>query len=117
MVHRLRRTPIEEFTTEDLRIAIGQDVGLPHLIPLAIEILEENPLAHGDHYPGDLLKSVLVVNSLFWRTRADLRAVVETILLRAEHFLQQSTAEHHEVSKESLKEGAERFRSSVGIDR
>jgi len=115
-VHRLRRTPIEEFTIEDLRVAIGQDVGLPHLIPLAIERLEENPLAQGDHYPGDLLKSVLVVDELFWRTHAALRAAVEIILLRAEHFLQQSTEDDHKMLKESLNEAAEWFRSSVGID-
>ena len=44
-VHRLRRKPLVEFTIEDLRILIGQNVGLPYLLPLALERLEENPLA------------------------------------------------------------------------
>jgi hypothetical protein len=111
-VHRLRRKPLEEFTTEDLRIVIGQNVGLPYLIPLALERLEENLLAEGDYYPGDLLKSVLLAERTFWKTRPELRAAVETILSRAERLLQQSTTEDYVVTQESLKEGAEIFRAS-----
>jgi len=56
--HRLRTKPIGEFTVEDLRIMIGQHIGLPHLVPRALEILEREPLAEGDYYPGDLLISL-----------------------------------------------------------
>ena len=58
-VHRLRKKPLAQFTVEDLRIMIGQGVGLPHLMPLAVEVLERQPLAEGDYYPGDLLASVV----------------------------------------------------------
>jgi hypothetical protein len=47
--HRLRKKPVDAFAVEDLRIMIGQSIGLPHLLPLA----------EGDHYPGDLLSAVL----------------------------------------------------------
>ena len=33
--HRLRTKPVDEFSVEDLRIMIGQQIGLPHLVPLA----------------------------------------------------------------------------------
>jgi hypothetical protein len=56
--HRLRSKPINEFSVEDLRIMIGQRIGLPHLIPLAVAALERDPLAEGDFHPGDLLASV-----------------------------------------------------------
>jgi hypothetical protein len=56
--HRLRSKPIDEFSVEDLRIMIGQRIGLPHLVPLAVATLERDPLAEGDFYPGDLLASV-----------------------------------------------------------
>jgi hypothetical protein len=62
-VHRLRKKPIAEFTAEDLRIMIGQGVGLPHLMPLAVGVLEQQPLAEGDFYPGDLLSSVVGAES------------------------------------------------------
>ena len=56
--YRLRAKPIDQFSVEDLRIMIGQRIGLPHLVPLAVAALEENPVAEGDYYPGDLLVSV-----------------------------------------------------------
>ena len=57
--HRLRRKPIEEFSTEDLRIMIGQNIGLKYLVPRALEVLRKNPLAAGDFYEGDLLSAVI----------------------------------------------------------
>lgn len=64
--HRLRRKPIEDFTTEDLRIMIGQNLGLPFLLPKALIILEDNPFAEGDYYPGDLLVMVTSVKTPFF---------------------------------------------------
>lgn len=66
-IHKLRKKPIKDFTVEDLRINIGQSLGLEYLIPIAIEVLEKNILAEGDFYEGDLLKSVLHSNEEFWR--------------------------------------------------
>jgi hypothetical protein len=57
--HRLRTKPIDEFDVEDLRIMIGQQISLPHLVPLAVAELEREPLAEGDFYPGDLLSNVI----------------------------------------------------------
>ena len=64
-VHQLRRKALAEFTVEELRILIGQNVSLPFLIPLALERLAEDPLAEGDFYPGDLLYAVLHVDEAF----------------------------------------------------
>jgi hypothetical protein len=58
--------PFNEYSIENLRIMIGQDIGLEFLVPLAIEKLQEYILAEGDFYPGDLLQSVLRVNRSFW---------------------------------------------------
>jgi len=58
-VHALRKKPIGEFTTEDLRITIGQGIGLAYLLPLALERLEIEPLATGHFYCGDLLTNVI----------------------------------------------------------
>jgi hypothetical protein len=52
-------------TDEDLRLAIGQDVGTGFLLPLAIERLRANPLASGDMYEGDLLNNVLRAARVF----------------------------------------------------
>jgi hypothetical protein len=70
--HRLRQKPLLQFTVEDLRVMIGQDIGLPFLIPLAIEELEKDPFACGDFYPGDLLNAVLRIQSVFWEDHVQL---------------------------------------------
>lgn len=57
-VTALRRVPLAELGVEDLRIMIGQGVGLPVLVPRALAVLEREPLAEGDFYPGDLLSAV-----------------------------------------------------------
>lgn len=65
--HKLRRKPLDEFTIEDLRIMIGQNIGLKFLIPLALEELYKNILAEGDLYEGDLLQAVLNSETEFWQ--------------------------------------------------
>src|SRR3954462_2045905 len=70
-IHRLRRVPLRQFSVEDLRIMIGQNIGLQYLVPLAIEHLRRDPLAQGDFYPGDLLKMVLTADAMFWQNHPE----------------------------------------------
>lgn len=79
--HRLRTKPIGEFDTEDLRIMIGQGIGLPYLLPLALDRLEENPWAAGHMFPGDLLK--MTARTEYSLTRPELRARLEAVVRRA----------------------------------
>ncbi|MCX5343146.1 contact-dependent growth inhibition system immunity protein [Streptomyces atratus] len=71
-VHALRSRPIGTLTVEDLRLLIRQDVGLPVLLPLAVEVLRDNPLAEGDMYEGDLLCAVLTRTSAVWGAHPEL---------------------------------------------
>jgi len=64
--HSLRKKPLKDFETKDLRILIGQSFSLDILIPLAFIELEKNILAEGDCYEGDLLVSVLNSNKKYW---------------------------------------------------
>jgi len=51
---------------------IGQRIALDHLVPRAIEILEVDPLAEGDFYPGDLLAAVLrEPDRSYWQLHPD----------------------------------------------
>ena len=65
--HELRKVPLNQFTTEDLRIMIGQEIGLSFLIPLALEVLNKNLFAEGDLFEGDLLINALNIDSEFWQ--------------------------------------------------
>ncbi|MGW2256184.1 contact-dependent growth inhibition system immunity protein [Kitasatospora sp. NPDC001660] len=71
-VHALRRRPIGELTVEDMRLLIRQDVGLAHLLPLAVEVLRDDPMAEGDMYEGDLLSAVLARSPAVWSQRPEL---------------------------------------------
>ena len=63
----LCRLPLDEFTVEDLRLMIGQQFGLPYLIPLALEQLSNDLFIEGNFFPGDLLKNVLAIDEIFWK--------------------------------------------------
>lgn len=64
--HALRKVRIDEMTVEDVRLLVGQKIGLPHILPRAIEMLEADPLAEGDFFPGDLLKAVAALSEIDW---------------------------------------------------
>jgi len=74
--HRLRTIPLRDFTVENLRLMIGQSIGLDYLVPLAIEVLVENPLVSGDCYPGDLLKQVLSIEHEYWKSHPTLHSEI-----------------------------------------
>jgi hypothetical protein len=69
--HRLRKVPLNEFEIEDLRIMIGQDIGLEFLIPIAIEELEKDILAEGHLYEGDLFHAVTSSDPEYWKTNRE----------------------------------------------
>lgn len=62
----LCKVPLDKFTVEDLRLMIGQEFSLRHLIPLAIEHLKLDIFVEGEYFPGELLKNVLSVDTRFW---------------------------------------------------
>ncbi|MBE8523770.1 hypothetical protein ILP97_40850 [Amycolatopsis sp. H6(2020)] len=83
--HELRRKPVGELSAEDLRLLLGQHVGVEVLVPVALTHLEHDPMTEGDFYPGDLLVAVLAVPATYWpghpgdldRARRVLEAVAE----------------------------------------
>jgi hypothetical protein len=80
---RLRRVPLRDFKAENLRLMVGQNIGLEYLVPLALEQLEEDPFAEGHYYPGDLLVSVLGAQAQFWLTHPDLSERAAVVANRA----------------------------------
>ena len=78
--HQLRKKPLREFAIEDLRIMIGQNIGLKFLVPLALEKLKQDILAEGDYYEGDLLKATLTCEKEFWILEPKLTEQLEAII-------------------------------------
>jgi hypothetical protein len=71
--HELRRKPLAQFTVEDLRIMVGQEIAVPILLPIALDILVTKPLAEGDFYAGDLLWAVLRLPASAWSAMPEQR--------------------------------------------
>ena len=70
--HRLRRVRLRDFTIEDLRLMIGQQIGLEYLVPIALETLEQNPRISGDYYDGDVLSNVARLPATFCEEHPEL---------------------------------------------
>ena len=47
---------------------IGQQFGLPFLIPIALEKLQYDIFVDADFYEGDLLANILNVDTAFWNS-------------------------------------------------
>jgi CDI immunity proteins len=73
-----------ELSVEDLRLLIAREHSLSRYVPQAIDRLEENALAEGDYYAGDLLHAVLDVDVDYWREHRDqwerVDEIVETFM-------------------------------------
>lgn len=89
-VYKLRKKNIEEFTPEDFRIVIGQNFSLPILIPKAIDVLENDILAEGDFYPGDLLNNVLTITPKFWIDYPELKMKLKNLFAKNQQRIKHS---------------------------
>ncbi|MET9768637.1 contact-dependent growth inhibition system immunity protein [Streptomyces sp. NPDC006415] len=84
-VHNLRKRPINLLTAWEMSRLIGQDVGIPWLLPAALDILRETatdqPL--GGFYDDDLLTAVLTRRAPVWHSNpqcaADLKEIISLL--------------------------------------
>jgi len=93
--HQLRKKQLNEFDTEDLRILIGQNIGLKFLIPLALKTLDDNILAEGHFYKGDLLKMVLTSDTNYWSIEKDLWAKMCDLFKSRRTEIEKEAANHN----------------------
>ena len=110
--HRLRRVPLREFTAESLRILIGQQIGLPYLVPMALELLRADPFTEGDYYGGDLLAAVLRVETAFWQQHPDLRREAAGVAAQAFGLLPRLGEVDRKTAGEALSEAYDVFKKS-----
>jgi len=82
-IHELRRIPVGQLSIDDVRLLIGQRVGVHTLLPIAIGYLSTEPLLAATFYPGDLLRAVLRIPEAYWVQEAGLlerlRSIVDSI--------------------------------------
>ena len=81
--HGVRQIPLKDLTVQDIRLGLGQQVGLEYLVPLALEALTEQPLVEAELYRGDLLVSLLQVPRDFWQEHEMYNDVINLIVEQA----------------------------------
>ncbi|MDR1432028.1 MAG: hypothetical protein LBI99_07890 [Propionibacteriaceae bacterium] len=79
----LRRKPLGRFDAEDTRIMLGQQISPDTLAPLALGMLNQNPWAGGDMFPGALLDTLLRLPDNYWRDHPAHAAVADSIVDKA----------------------------------
>ena len=86
--HRLRRKPLQDFTPANLDVMIGQEISLEYLVPMALDVLTENPFLRSRNYHSDLLRTVLRIEPEFWKNEPELWWMFAEIVIDLE-FLQE----------------------------
>ncbi|NYI07302.1 contact-dependent growth inhibition system immunity protein [Allostreptomyces psammosilenae] len=81
-VHVLRRRPVGTLSPWDLARLVGQDIGLPWTLPLALEMLRDAApkQAETGYYDDELLTAVLTRKPDTWSAFPELAQEVEGIL-------------------------------------
>lgn len=64
--HKARQKPISSLSHEEIRCMIGQKTGLRYLLPIAVDILEKEPLIGITYFEGDLLLALLRLERADW---------------------------------------------------
>jgi hypothetical protein len=88
-----RKLPIKDLTVEQVRLLLGQRIGVKYLLPKALNLLEKDILAEGDYYPGDLLVAVLGLEAQQWKGYEDGKKAFETLLQNRTDTLKSADAE------------------------
>jgi hypothetical protein len=80
----LRRKPLAELDDEDLRLLIGQQIGLDHLVPTALEKLNIDAVAGGDMYEGALAENLTRLGDDWWSSHLTEKAAFEGVARRTD---------------------------------
>lgn len=71
---KARKKPISQLSNEEIRLLIGQKIGLEYLIPAALSVISKDPIIEVAFYEGDLLSELLRLSENDWNNnKEDLR--------------------------------------------
>lgn len=82
-IHAIRNKCLRDFTADEVRVCLVQDVGTVYLLPKALNLLESNPWIDTEHYDGDLLNACIDIAAECWDLVKDARERMRAILTTA----------------------------------
>ena len=77
----VRETPLDELGLEDICKACRQQIHLEHIVPIALQHLQADPLA-GETFDGELVVALRCVPREYWPDRPDQARALVSILDR-----------------------------------
>ena len=79
--HEIRKIPLAELTNQDIAMMIRQKFSLDYIVPLAIDKLQIDILAHGDTgSEGAIMDAILKIPKGFWNLNKDHWTVIKKLL-------------------------------------
>lgn len=79
-IYKLRKLPLEKLQPKDLRLLLGQRVGLRFIIPIALEVLQKDLFIDAELYEGDLLQNLMKISDDFWVENPTLKQRFDELL-------------------------------------
>jgi len=76
----VREIPLDELSIEDICKACRQQIHLDHVVPLALKLLESDPLS-GEMYDGELLVSLKSIPVEYWSRNKTEKVTLESIIV------------------------------------
>jgi hypothetical protein len=80
--HRLRKKDVNQLAPGELRILIGQKIGLRFLVPRAMDFLDDEPLMEASFFAGDLLEAVIAGDPALYQGKPEIHNRLRTIARR-----------------------------------
>ena len=80
--HRLRKKEVDKLDAGELRILIGQKIGLRFLVPRAIDFLDQEPFMQATFFAGDLLEAVIAADPALYQGKPEIHNRLRTIARR-----------------------------------
>jgi len=94
--YRLYHEALVNYSLDDIRFMIGQQMGLSYLVPMALGNLSIDIMIEASYYEGDLLQSILILPDGFWIKHMNLLKTTCNIL-----YVQKSKVEKLDLSFEA----------------
>ena len=79
--HEIRKLPLDDLPNDDIAMMLRQKFSLDYIVPLAIEKLQVDVLAHGDTgSEGAIMDAMVKIPADYWHSNKDYWKIIRKLL-------------------------------------
>lgn len=71
--YELRKKMLSMLDLDDMRLLIGQSIGLEVLIPHSLDFIADNPFVEALYFEGDLFKNIVFTDRTYWEKNPEIK--------------------------------------------